>query len=298
MVETVLTMLPEFLIKTLERQYGEESNRIVASYAQKRAVTLRVNSLKTDAESVKKQLKAHSIPFEEVPWFEAALVCPNSTEQELRDLEIYEKGEIYLQSLSSMLPPLVLNAEAGESVLDMTAAPGGKTTEIAALSGGKTLITACEKDKIRFDRLKYNVEKQSAPRVTLLNQDALKLDEFFRFDKILLDAPCSGSGTIQEGERIKISEKLVENCVVLQEKLLLKAWKLLKKGGTIVYSTCSVLRQENEDVLLRVIAKTGATLVPLDRFFDCELLPCLNGTLCLRPNDRFEGFFLAKLQKQ
>lgn len=291
-------MLPEFLVKMLERQYGEESKSIVASYAQKRAVTLRINTLKTDAESVKKKLRAHSVPFEEVPWFEAALVCPHSTERELRDLEIYEKGEIYLQSLSSMLPPLVLNAEAGESVLDMTAAPGGKTTEIAALSGGKTLITACEKDKIRFDRLRYNVEKQGAPRVTLLNQDALKLDEFFRFDKILLDAPCSGSGTIQEGERIKISEKLVENCAVLQEKLLLKAWKLLKKGGTIVYSTCSVLRQENEDVLLRVIAETGATLIPLDRSFGCKLLPCINGTLCLHPNDRFEGFFLAKLQKR
>ena len=135
----------------------------------------------------------------------------------------------------------------------MAAAPGGKTSLLSALSGGEAFLTACEKDKIRAERLKYNLAKLSVPRTSVLVQDALSLDEFYRFDKILLDAPCSGSGTLTPDGEIKISEKLVENSVKLQEKLLRKSLKLLKKGSVMVYSTCSVLKEENEGVLEKVL---------------------------------------------
>lgn len=108
----------------------------------------------------------------------------------------------------------------------MAAAPGGKTTQMVALSGGKAMITACEKNAIRAERLKFNIQRQGAGRVSVLVQDARKLDDFFSFDKILLDAPCSGSGTltVREGELVnKFSRELVDNSARLQEALLRKA---------------------------------------------------------------------------
>ena len=105
-----------------------------------------------------------------------------------------------------MIPPIVLDPSPGESILDMAAAPGGKTTQMAALSGGLADITACEKNKIRAQRLLYNLKKQGAGRVTVLETDARRLDSRFFFDKILLDAPCSGSGTVTPG-RCNFSEE-------------------------------------------------------------------------------------------
>lgn len=290
-------LTPSFLRKMLEEQYGTLSQKIINGYSADRHTTLRVNTLKTTVSAVKEHLHTQSIRFSEVDWYQDALILDKAQENELRKTDLYEKGEIYLQSLSSMLPPIVLDAQAGESVLDMTAAPGGKTTQISALSNGKALVTACERDKVRFERLKYNVEKQGAQRITLLQTDALKLDDFFRFDKILLDAPCSGSGILDLQSYHKISEKLVQNCALLQEKLLLKALRLLKKGGTMVYSTCSVLKKENEEVLDRVLSKTVAEIVPMQPFFSSELLPSKCGTICICPDEFFEGFFLVKIRK-
>ncbi len=290
-------LTPPFLRMMLEDQYGALSEKIINGYSANRHTTLRVNTLKTTVFAVKEYLHKQSIRFTEVDWYQDALILEKARENELRKTDLYEKGEIYLQSLSSMLPPIELDAHAGESVLDMTAAPGGKTTQISALSNGKALVTACERDKVRFERLKYNVEKQGAQRITLLQTDALKLDDFFRFDKILLDAPCSGSGILDLQSYHKISEKLVRNCALLQEKLLLKALKLLKKGGTMVYSTCSVLKKENEDILDRVLSKTDAEIVPIQPFFSSDLLPSKCGTICICPDEFFEGFFLVKIRK-
>ena len=95
-----------------------------------------------------------------------------------------------------MLPAIILQPKEKMDILDMTAAPGGKTTQMAALTNNKAHITACEMNKIRFERMKYNLEKQGATCVFAMNQDSRRIDDFFSFDQILLDAPCSGSGTL------------------------------------------------------------------------------------------------------
>ena len=101
-----------------------------------------------------------------------------------------------MQSLSSMLPPVILEPKEGKDILDMAAAPGGKTTQMAALTNNKAHITACEMNNIRIEKLKYNLEKQGASCVYVMNKDSRQIDDFFSFDQILLDSPCSGSGTI------------------------------------------------------------------------------------------------------
>lgn len=297
--------IPAFLQEKLQEQYGEEpAAGILQGYKEERPVTLRVNTLKTDVNSVEQELKQAQIGYQKVPWSEEALIIKNVREQEIRRLALYEKGEIYLQSLSSMLPPLVLSPTAGESVLDMAAAPGGKTTQMAALSGNMASITACERDKIRAERLQYNIGKQGASRVCVMVTDSRRLDDFFSFDKILLDAPCSGSGTLKvcrQSAKNHLDRESLRRFSKLQEELLVKALRLLKPGHEMVYSTCSILEEENEQVVRRVLARTGAVIVPVDakHFPGVTLLPVsLDGVMCVCPDSLYEGFFVARIGRK
>lgn len=289
--------IPQFLKDLLIEQYGEEiSTKIENGYKAQRPVTLRVNNLKTSLEKAKEKLDEAQIEYETISWYEKALIIKNVREEEIRKLEIYENGEIYLQSLSSMLPPIILEPKAGENILDMAAAPGGKTTEIAALTENKAYITACEKNKIRAERLKFNLQKQGVKSANIMVEDARKLSDYFSFDKILLDAPCSGSGTENIFDK-NFSKELVERSVKFQEELLRKALKILKPGGEMVYSTCSILKQENEKVLERVLSKGNAQIEPIT-VQDIEVLPSkIAGTITVCPTENYEGFFVAKIKK-
>ena len=238
--------IPTFLIQMLTEQYGKEkTNQIIKGYTKPKPVTLRINTIKTTKEIIKSKLKESKIEFEEITWYKEALIIKNVKEEEIKKLDIYEKGEIYLQSLSSMLPPIILEPQAGENILDMAAAPGGKTTQIATITNNKSYITACEKNKIRAERLKYNLQKQGVKSVNIMIEDARKLSDYFSFDKILLDSPCSGSGTMNIFNK-NFNQELVERSAKVQEELLLKALKILKPGKEMIYSTCSILRKENE----------------------------------------------------
>lgn len=296
--------IPQFLYNKLINQYGNEiTEEIINEYSKKRFVTLRVNTIKSTVENVTNILKENNITYNEVKWSKEALIIENANENDIRKLKIYENGEIYLQSLSSMIPPIILDAKAGENVLDMTAAPGGKTTQIAALSSNEALITACEKNKIRLEKLKYNIEKQGAKRINVMNIDARNLDEFFSFDKILLDAPCSGSGTIylnDEKMENKFTEDLIKRSIKFQEELINKALKVLKIGEEMVYSTCSILQEENEQIIQKILNKGNAQIILIDKenLKGIPFLPTkIEGAICVKPTDLYEGFFVAKIKK-
>jgi len=296
--------IPIFLIEMLEKQYGKIiTENILKGYQSKRVVTLRINTLKSNHTDIKKELSKANICYEEVSWNDNALIIKNADEKNLRKLDIYQDGKIYLQSLSSMLPPIILNPQEGENILDMAAAPGSKTTQMAALSENKAMITACEMNKLRAERLKYNIEKQGATCVYTMLADARKLDDFFAFDKILLDAPCSGSGTIYEEDRNleKIfTMKLINKSTETQTALLKKAIRLLKPGKEMIYSTCSILKEENEEVLEKTLKGTNTEIIPIDlsNMKGIPLLPVkIEGTICVCPNELFEGFFIAKIKK-
>lgn len=296
--------IPKFLEEKLEKQYGKEfTQKIIEGYKKQRKVTLRVNTIKSSIEKIEKELNKVGIEYEKVEWSKEAFIINNEREKEIEELEIYKKGEIYLQSLSSMLPPIVLVPKKGTDILDMTAAPGGKTTQIATLVNNKASITACELNNIRAQRLRYNIEKQGATCVYVMQQDARKIDDFFSFDQILLDAPCSGSGTlnINDPNLSKIfTEKLIQKSIKSQSELLKKALRILKQGKEMVYSTCSILQEENENII-NSLDKNLYEIVPIE-FNGKEHLPKLptkiEGTLCVMPNELYEGFFVAKIRKK
>lgn len=161
-------------------------------------------------------------------------------------------------------------------------------------------ITACEINKIRLERLKYNIEKQGASSVYIMQKDARNLEDFFAFDQILLDAPCSGSGTLSlSNPKLKESftQKLIKKSVETQKKLLTKAVTILKKGHEMVYSTCSILEEENEDIIKQFVKAGKIEIIPITTK-DLPLLPVkIKGTICIPPNELYEGFFVAKLRK-
>jgi 16S rRNA C967 or C1407 C5-methylase (RsmB/RsmF family) len=300
--------LPPFFLEALEAQYDDPDDvaRVVEGCHARRAFTLRVNALKSTLGEVTGALDGAGIAHEPVPWSPEALVLPGVREDAVRALDVYGQGKVYLQSLSAQVPALVLDPRAGQDILDMAAAPGGKTTQIAALTGGGAHITACEMNGGRADRLEHNLRLQGATNVTVMRMDARRLDDLFSFDRVLLDAPCSGSGTLGEGgarTRGRFTRVLVDRCVRTQTALLAKALRLAKPGSTVVYSTCSVLREENEGAIER--ARRGPTrfrVLPIDvdglGMRGLPLLPTsVAGTLQICPTGLYEGFFVARLQR-
>ena len=342
------TSLPAFFEPLLVEQYGPMLAACVISGCDaRRASSLRANALLSTRDEVAAELDAAGMPWRSVAWYEDAFVidaenaaaaakeasaraenAAATTERgenptkSLWDLPLYDKGKIYLQSLSSMLPPLVLGAQPGLDILDMCAAPGGKTTQLAALGGKGTHITACEMHAPRAEKLEYNLRKQGANNVMVMRTDARQLDEFFRFDRILVDAPCSGSGTLRTRDpklHTRFTQKLIQKSCKAQRALLDKALSLLKPGGTLVYSTCSVLTCENEEIVraalkqankrglyeLEPVELPSALYAPADELGDAEsnpdVLPVLpttiEGALCVCPTRLYEGFFVTKVKR-
>ena len=297
--------LPEFLLEMLKKQYGfETTKKIIDGYSKNRLTTFRVNTIKSNNEEIEEVLNRENIEYEKSNISNEAYILKNVDESKIQELEIYKEGKIYLQSLSSILPPIILHPEQNNDILDMAAAPGGKTTQMAAITDNKAHITACEMNTIRAERLKYNIEKQGASSVYCMVKDARNIDDFFSFDQILLDAPCSGSGTLNiNDDKLKkyFTEKLIQKSVKAQTALLRKAIKILKPGHEMVYSTCSILQEENENVVNEILKNGNIEIVQIENEFvkDLPLLPTkIDGTLCIMPNELFEGFFVAKLKKK
>ena len=163
--------IPNFFMEMLKEQYEtQDIARIIEGLKSRRKVTLRVNTIKSNIEKVKQELEKSNIHFEDVSWNREALAI-NGLEKDIEQLNIYKNGEIYLQSLSSMLPPIIMGPKENEDILDMAAAPGGKTTQIAALTNNKAHITACEMNKIRAEKLKYNIQKQGATSIYVMETE-------------------------------------------------------------------------------------------------------------------------------
>ena len=259
---------------------------------------LRINTSKISVEDFLKISPFHLTP---VPWCSEGFYY--SEEDKPSQHPYYHAGLYYLQEPSAMAPGAILPVEPDDVVLDGCRAPGGKTTELATISNNGAHITACEMNKIRIEKLKYNLEMQGASSVFVMPKDARNLDDFLKFDMILLDSPCSGSGTLDvNDEKLNkyFTETLVQKSIKSQRLLINKAIKLLKKGGELVYSTCSILKQENEDIIMEALKNKNIELVPIS-MDDMEDIPCLKtslpGVLCVEPTDMYEGFFVAKLKK-
>lgn len=298
--------LPQAFVDNLYELFSPLTvDKILSGMAGERYTTLRVNTLKYDVQTLMRDFREKNIKFERVPWYQDALIIKNVTEKEIQKLKLFEKGCIYLQSLSSMVPPLVLSPKPGEKVLDLTAAPGSKTTQMAAMMENTGSILANELDKIRCERLQYNATMQGASIVTVNNNYGERIGSQYpeAFEKVLLDTPCSGEGRFVATDAKTYrswSKRKVKELVKIQKKLFKSAYEALKPNGIMVYSTCTLNLEENEKILEWALEQFNLKLLDIK----LELKEVQQGqtentkqAVKILPSKMMEGFFVAKLLK-
>jgi len=285
------------------------------SFQTDKPLVLRINTLRTDNITVIKALEKLSVPFEVVSWKSDALLIPPIYRSVVLNSDIYQQGLLYSQNLSSQLAPLILNPQPGEEVLDMCAAPGGKTSQIACMMHGKGRIAAVEKIKTRFFKMKANFKTLQHDFIHTYMSDAVglwrKTPE--RFNRILLDAPCSSESRFQINKPDSYAHwkpRKIKEASRKQKKLIYSAINCLKPGGTLVYSTCSFAPEENEAVIDHILETYPQQLsvelidVPvknvqagLTQWNGKIFNPSVKNSLRILPNDMMDGFYICKLIK-
>lgn len=309
-VMEVKKRLPKEFIENLYELHSPlVADKILAGMSGKRNTTLRVNTLKYNIQDLMRYFREINIKFERVNFYNDALIIKNANEKEIQKLEMYEKGYIYLQSLSSMVPPLVLGVKENENILDMASAPGSKTTQISAMMKNTGYIVANELDKIRCERLKFNVENQGVTNAEIINGYGEKLGDKYpeSFDRVLLDTPCSGEGRfIAEipGTYRNWSVRSVKELSKIQRKLIKSGYNALKPGGIMVYSTCTLNLEENENILKWALENLNLKMMDINLdikgaipgdSLDTKLR--IEKAIKILPTKETEGFFVAKLKK-
>lgn len=283
-----------------------------------RQQAVRVNPLKQDpAVTVADMKRIEGVDIEASPLYDDGFVVSGGI-SELRDSQLQQDGYIYIQNAASWLPVLQLDPQPDDRILDICAAPGGKTSLIAALSGNQARITANDNSRPRLMRLKANMARLNASIIEYTLFDASRLARSLdgaQFDKILLDAPCSGEGMMRydiDKDFDTWSVAHVKRLGKLQRQIIAQAWSLLKPGGTLIYSTCTMAPEENEavvDYLLRhnedvqVVRHTYPAEAGLnrrepvlewnDKTFDSRIQDALR----LAPSQTAEAFFVCHLVK-
>ena len=238
--------IPPLFLERMSRLLGDEYPAFAESLNAAPKSGLRVNTLKLTAERFK-EIAPFSLG-ENVPWCPSAFVLDGEERPGLHPYHM--AGLYYMQDPSAMSPAELLNPQPGELVLDLAAAPGGKTTHLAALMQGSGLLVANEiKDK-RVGHLAQNVERWGAGNVVVTNETPERLADHFGafFDRVLVDAPCSGEGMFRKdmGARMDWSPEMVAGCAARQRNILRVAAKLVRPGGFLLYSTCTFAPEEDE----------------------------------------------------
>ena len=276
-----------------------------------RTVAIRVNTLKSDRESVRRELKLADIMTTEVSWCPEALMT-NTTARALQETESWQNGFFHIQSLSSIAVSPVLDPRPGERILDMCAAPGSKTSHIAALMNREGELVANDLSKARMHRMRAILDKLGVDATVRVGPgDQIGRREPTSFDRVLVDAPCSGEGRMRADDpktyanwRRSVPRRLGSR----QKSLLHSAIDAVKPGGVVVYSTCTFAPEENELVLARALDRYRGRLEleplpltipgglqPLESWND-KALPDLHRACRLAP-PAMEGFFIARLRR-
>ena len=293
-----------------------EFEAVLATFTHPKPVTFRVNTLKTTIETCRASLEAQGLTLSTIDWYDNAFAIPHDQKRALTESAEFNQGHLYVQNLASMTAPLALAPEAGETILDLAAAPGGKTTQLANLMHNHGNIKAVEIVKDRYYRLKANLAQQGTTIVQPHLMDGRAVGNRWPalFDRVLLDAPCSSEGRFTQLDPSSWQHwnlRKVQECSHKQKRLLQAAIHTLKKGGKLLYCTCSFAPEENEVVIHHILRKFGDEIeirpIPLDlprtqhgltTWGKKTLHPDLIHATRLLPTEMRDGFFLCLLAKK
>jgi len=300
---------PAFVERYSKLTDWEPYKKISLTYLRK---SIRVNTLKISVKDCIARLKDR-FNLTPIPWSEDGFWIEHKKGRlDIGNTIEHALGYYYVQEAASMIPPLVLNPQPGEHVLDVAASPGSKSSQIASMMENSGILVANDVTGLRLAALGINLQRTGVVNsiITLCAGERIK---GVMFDKILLDAPCSGTGTIRKSLKTLLmwNPDMIKRLAGLQRKLLVNAWSLLKPGGTLVYSTCSQEPEEDEAIVDFAIKNLSDVKVeqvklphlkstpPITSFDGKEYSPEVKKCLRLWPQDNdTEGFFVAKLVKK
>ena len=300
---SVMFSAPRELVRMLVDAYGEhEALEILRYRPQERDVTIRVNYLRCDDARLRALLADSELEF-------APGIAPGTYRVkhagDLTRMRAFQNGLFTIQGESSVIAARMVGAKPGQTVLDACAAPGGKTAILSEMMNDTGRVYAWDTHAHRVDLIRGTVNRLKLENVRPAVRDAAapREDMAMTLDAALVDAPCSGTGVMVEKPDVKyrVSEQGVAALCRVQAEILDSVAPMVKVGGTLVYSTCSILERENEGLLRRVLPGAQGEIAPIDGgdFPGMPLLPTkLAGTLCICPDALYEGFFVAKIRKK
>lgn len=305
--------LPVAFLDRMQKIYPLNYEEIFSTFLNKKTTAFRINFSKTDLTNLRRELLREKVRSHELSFPVGAFLLKSSWDQ-FQNTELYQKGLVFVQNISSMIPPLILDPQPDEKILDLCAAPGAKTSQIVSLCP-RAEVVAVEKVRKRYYKLLANLKTQGAHSVKVVLYDGMWVKKKFPeyFDKILVDAPCSAEGrffilnprSYQYWKLRKIKEM-----VSTQKKLLHAAFFALKEGGELVYSTCTFAPEENEEIIDWFIDKFNGKVEVLPVEIPLENVqgglkrwrgkkfssPCRLAKRII-PNEILEGFFVVKFKK-
>lgn len=289
---------PKYMIENWLNEYGKESTIKMCEYFNKPAsLHLRFDPNKISYEDFAIYLKEKNIEFSKSKFFPYILKLKSNLN--FLDDRLFQKGFYYIQDESTVLPVILLNPQDDDKILDLCAAPGGKTLLISSMMHNKGKIIANDINKKRMNLLKENAKRMNCKNIEFSEKDATTFSSNEKFDKILLDVPCTGLGTMQKKPEIRLQSKSrLKSLIPLQKKILNNASKLIKNDGVIVYSTCTINKEENEKQIENFLEFHDDFYVDnSDKFVEKSLV--INGYIKTYPfMYNMDGTFAVRLRKK
>ncbi len=310
------TLLPERFLEKLERLYEPAlRQRVLESYARPKSTVFRISPLLGEEEAELDQLQTAGFHVDRVPGPVAAHWIPAAERRALTETNAFREGRLFIQNPSSMLAAQALEASPGERLLDLCAAPGGKTLFLAGELENRGEVIAVELGRGRFFKLRALLETHGATCAKAIHRDGRRLPLEYReaFDRVLVDAPCSSESRFRAGDPDSWqnwSPRKVKDCAQRQKGLLAAGFASLRRGGTLVYSTCSLSPEENEAVVNYALRRFGDQIAiePTD-WSEISTQPGLINwtrkpyderlaqTCRVLPDDHYDAFYIAKLKR-
>ena len=291
-----------WMIRLLIKQYGENTaKKIMSGLNTVPKVSIRVNELSSDYDEVYEQLEEMGYEVSE------GVICPEAINikggKSIAENPLFKEGKITVQDESAMLVAPLLDLEEGMTVIDLCSAPGGKTTHIAEILRNTGKVNAFDLHESKLGLIKENCERLGITNVTTSAGDATKLNAELvaSSDRVLIDVPCSGLGIIRKKPEIKWNKKRndLREIIPIQREIMNNAWQYLKKGGVMIYSTCTLNKEENEENIEWFV--NSHKDCEIKRIFvgkQDNLVYSREGYLTIMPNENMDGFFIAKLEKR
>jgi tRNA (cytosine49-C5)-methyltransferase len=307
--------LPEpFLQRLSEIIPQNQQDSVLQSFTTPRITAFRINTIKAEKNSIISALQNERVAFQEISWYKDAFILV-SDKKRFMELPLYKQGLVYIQNVSSMIPPLVLDPKPDDRVLDIAAAPGSKTTQLACLMQNSGEIVANDISRARLYKLQAVLQSQGVSNVSISHMPGERMWKKYPeyFDKVLVDAPCTMEGritTLDPASYKDWSLKKIKALTQSQRYLLRSAVSSVKSGGVVVYSTCTLAPEENEEII-NWLLQTEKDAVAIEAIH-IQGLPFTSGlgawrkkklhdqvlnTARILPSETMEGFYIAKLRK-